>query len=238
MHTSFGVVSSDQWSELYSEVAVAFRTSTKFEADRFSLGAWLRYGLRESQRVDAAPFDRARFERALASARALTRQDPQAFVPALRASCAAAGVVVLFLPELPKSRASGATRWVTADKALIQLSLRYKTNDHLWFTFFHEAAHILLHGKKLIFIESSGSNEADEESQANRWASDWLIPPAEYSKFTASHQFTDVLVRQFANRIGIAPGIVVGRLQHDGLIKHRQLNHLKVKLGWAAADEG
>ena len=60
----FGVVSSDQWTELYSEVAVAFRTSTKFEADRFSLGAWLRYGLRESQRVDAAPFDRTQIGRA------------------------------------------------------------------------------------------------------------------------------------------------------------------------------
>ncbi|MHB1330034.1 MAG: ImmA/IrrE family metallo-endopeptidase [Gemmatimonadales bacterium] len=92
----------------------------------------------------------------------------------LRDSCAAAGVVVVFVPELPKTRVSGATRWVTAEKALIQLSLRYKTNDHLWFTFFHEAAHILLHGKRLIFIESNGSSEAEEEAQANAWASDWL----------------------------------------------------------------
>ena len=234
----FGVVSSDQWTELYSDVAVAFRTSAKFEADRFSLGAWLRYGLRESQRVDAAPFDRSRFEGALAEARALTRQDPEAFVPALRSSCAAAGVVVMFVPELPRSRASGATRWVTPDKALIQLSLRYKTNDHLWFTFFHEAAHILLHGKRLIFIESNGSSEAQEEAQANAWAADWLIPPAAYSKFTERARFTEPLVRQFAKLIDIAPGIVVGRLQHDGLVKHSQLNHLKVKLGWAAAAEG
>jgi len=236
----FGVVSSDQWTELYSEVAVAFRTSTKVEADRFSLGAWLRFGLREAQRVEAAPFDRSKFEGALAIARTLTRKDPEAFVPALRSACAAAGVVVMFVPELPRSRASGATRWVTPDKALIQLSLRYRTNDHLWFTFFHEAAHLLLHGKRLIFIESNGSNGALEEAEANTWAADWLIPAAEYTKFVELHQFTEQPVRQFAKRIDIAPGIVVGRLQHDGLIKHSQLNNLKVKLGWAAsaADEG
>jgi len=79
-------------------------------------------------------------------------------------------VAVAFVPELPKSRASGATRWLSASKALVQLSLRYKTNDHLWFTFFHEAAHILLHGKRLIFLESHGSTQSDEEKEGNwRW---------------------------------------------------------------------
>lgn len=229
----FGVVSSDQWRELYADIAVAFRTSKKFDIDRYALGAWLRYGLRESQRVDAKPFDRAIFEEVLTAARALTRKDPKEFVPVLRTSCASAGVVVAFVPELPKSRASGATRWVTPDKALIQLSLRYKTNDHLWFTFFHEAAHILLHGKKSIFIESNSANEEPQEAEANDWASDWLIPRPEYLWLTENYQFTDDLVCRFAERIGVAPGIVVGRLQHDGLLRHSQLNHLKVRLGWA-----
>lgn len=233
----FGVVSSDQWNDLYSEVAVAFRTSKKFEVDRYALGAWLRYGLRESQRVETRPFDRAAFESALTAARALTRTGPEVFVPALRASCAAAGVVVLFVPELPSSRASGATRWATPDKALIQLSLRYKTDDHLWFTFFHEAAHILLHGKKLIFIESPGANEVEEEAQANSWASNWLIPPDEYAGFIERDLFSEGSIRQFAKRIGIAAGIVVGRLQHDGLLKHNQLNHLKVRFAWTKSDE-
>jgi Zn-dependent peptidase ImmA (M78 family) len=62
--------------------------------------------------------------------------------------CAGAGVAVVFVPALPKTGVSGATRWINSNKALIQLSLRYRTDDHLWFTFFHEAGHILLHGKK------------------------------------------------------------------------------------------
>ncbi|MFN8491179.1 MAG: hypothetical protein U0350_26520 [Caldilineaceae bacterium] len=38
-----------------------------------------------------------------------------------------------FVPELAQLRVCGATRWLTPNKALLQLSLRYKTNDHLWF---------------------------------------------------------------------------------------------------------
>ncbi|MBK6514442.1 MAG: hypothetical protein IPG04_10075 [Polyangiaceae bacterium] len=50
---------------------------------------------------------------------------------------------------------SGLARWLHKDQALIQLSLRHKTADHLWFSF-HEAGHILLHGKKTIFIDENG----------------------------------------------------------------------------------
>lgn len=231
----FGVVSADQWDELYADVSVAFRTSARFAMDRYALGAWLRFGLRESQRIETAAYDPERFMSALVAARSLTREPPDRFVPALQEYCAAAGVVVLFVPELPRSRASGATRWVSSDKALIQLSLRYRTNDHLWFTFFHEAAHILLHGKRLIFIESSDAGGAEAEQQANAWAADWLIPPVEYAAFTAQQACSEAAVRRFAHRVGIAPGIVVGRLQHDGFITHSQLNHLKVRLAWADA---
>jgi len=61
-------------------------------------------------------------------------------------------VAIVFVPELPKLRVSDATRWLASNKALIQLSLRYKTDDHLWFTFFHDAGHILLHGKREMFL--------------------------------------------------------------------------------------
>src|SRR5690606_27160363 len=83
--------------------------------------------------------------------------------------CASAGVAVVFVPELPRTRVSGATRWLTSDKALIQLSLRYKSDDHLWFTFFHEAGHILLHGKRDMFIEAEDQehNQSDKEREAN-----------------------------------------------------------------------
>src|SRR5699024_6913838 len=128
-------------------------------------------------RLRGAPFDAAQFRQVLADARALTREKPDVFQPQLVTACAQAGVAVVFVPELEKSRASGCTRWL-GDKAIIQLSLRYKTNDHLWFTFFHEAGHILKHGKKAVFLEGNGLCDEKEE-EANAFAANLLIPQAD-----------------------------------------------------------
>ena len=226
-----GVNAPDQWTELYTHYAVSFRRSSAFEADRNALGAWLRAGLIRSGRIHTIEYDRGRFLAALDEARGLTREDPEVFQPAVQELCALAGVAIVFVPQLPKSRVSGATRWITPKKALIQLSFRYKTNDHLWFTFFHEAAHILLHGKRSIFLDTS-RHEGDEEEQANRWAADFLIPPAEYESIRDTDVFGRSSIREFAARVGIAPGIVVGRLQHDGLLPRTHCNDLKVRLEW------
>ena len=94
------------------------------------------------------------FRQALDDIRALTaKTDSRAFRTRLAAALCPSRRRGGVYSCLPKTCVSGATRWVGSDKAIIQLSLRYKTNDHLWFTFFHEAGHILLHGKKELFIE-------------------------------------------------------------------------------------
>jgi Zn-dependent peptidase ImmA (M78 family) len=151
-------------------------------------------------------------------------------VPALRQKCAQSGVAVVFIPELPKTGVSGATRWI-GDKAIIQLSLRYKTNDQLWFTFFHEAGHILRHGRKDIFIESNNA-DSEQEKEADVFARDFLVPKQQYDKFLNSEKRTIGSIQQFAKEIGIAPGIVVGRLQHDHILPFKHGNHLKHKLQW------
>jgi HTH-type transcriptional regulator/antitoxin HigA len=115
---------------------------------------------------------------------------------------------------------------------LIQLSLYGKQNDRFWFTFFHEAAHILLHDKKDIFLDDSGYGdriESQQEDEANAWAREFLIPvEAEVELYTLRSREA---VIDFAQRLGIHGGIVVGRLQHDKIIEHHsKLNDLKVSL--------
>jgi len=110
------------------------------------------------------------------------------------------------------------------------LSLRHKTDDHLWFSFFHEAGHILLHSRKSVFLDGKlrEANESEEERRANQFAADRLIPADAYGNFLKNAEFaSESAVRSFAQELGIAPGIVVGRLQHDEKIKWDQLNHLK-----------
>jgi HTH-type transcriptional regulator/antitoxin HigA len=232
----FGVASVGAWDEVYSGLACAFRTTQAFETKRGALVAWLRLGEIAAQAVECAEFDRREFEAALPKLRGLTREPVDVFYREMRAICADCGVAVVFVPELTGARASGVMRWLTPAKALIQLSLRYKTDDHLWFTFFHEIGHVLRHGKTDVWIEACSSGADDpREAEADRFSRDLLIPPRdarELSRLRSTDQ-----VRDFAERLGIAPGIVVGRLQYDGTWPHSRGNQLKQQLTFGASGD-
>jgi HTH-type transcriptional regulator / antitoxin HigA len=133
------------------------------------------------------------------------------------------------------SRASGVARWLTPAKALIQLSLRYRTDDHLWFTFFHEIAHVLRHGKTDVWVEAASSPDDPREAEADRFSRDVLIPPRDARELPGLKYADDV--RRFAERIGVAPGIVVGRLQHDSYWPHSRGNQLKRQLTFTATQD-
>ena len=227
----FGVATPEAWRELWQGMPVAFRRSPAFEADPGAVAAWLRQGEIQAQQVQCSPFDEGRFREALDSIRAKTTEPPEAFVPAVRDIAATAGVVILFIRELPKIRASGATRWLTPTKALVQLSLRYKTDDHLWFTFFHESGHILLHGKTEVFIEDPAVT-SEKENEANEFAASYLIPRQSLEAFALAGRKSKVAIREFAEELGVSPGIVVGQLQHIGFLPHSHCNELKRHFEW------
>lgn len=232
----FGVASPDQWWAVWRKHQVAYRQTQRFEACAESVSAWLRQGELEARKISCDPFNKKRFQEALGNIRGLTIEKPAIFQRRLLEICASAGVAVVFVPELPKTGVYGATRWL-GNKAVIQLSLRYKSNDHLWFTFFHEAGHILLHGRKEIFIEGNGMN-CEKEEEANAFARDRLIPPADYRKFIESWDGRSFApIKTFAEKIKIAPGIVVGRLQHDKRLPNSHGNKLKVFYRWSEAED-
>ena len=230
----FGVASPDQWQAVWQEYQVAYRQSQRFESRAEAVSAWLRRGEIEAREIRCAPFDRKCFRAILDDVRRLTRESPDIFVPKLVDLAASAGVAVVFVPELPNTGVYGATRWLKG-KAIIQLSLRYKSNDHLWFTFFHEAGHILKHGRKEIFIEGNGL-DGEKEKEANAFARDKLIPPAVYRRFLSTWDGRSLVpIRRFADEIDIAPGIVVGRLQHEERLPRSHGNKLKVFYRWSQA---
>src|SRR5439155_27043796 len=157
-------------------------------------------------------FDARRFREALVEIRALTTKRPEVALKRLRAICAEAGVAVVFLPDIGKTRTSGAARWMTPTKALIQLSDRFKADDRFWFSFFHEAAHLLLHSKKELFVSDGNEDNLSqqEEDEANSFAANQLIPRRFEPEL--ENLRTDAEVIAFARHLGIAPGIVVGGL--------------------------
>jgi HTH-type transcriptional regulator/antitoxin HigA len=227
----FGVSSVDAWRTVLSGATVQFRGGEAHDRYPGYVAAWRRIGVIMSQKLATEPFDSQEFAKALAKVRKLTARPANEWTREMPALCAAAGVAVVLVPEIPHASISGAARWLTKDKALIQLSLKYKTDDQFWFTFFHEAGHILLHSKKQVFVDYGYSTETEEEREANKFARTFLIPESNAAYLPKLK--TRAQIKSFAKLLGISEGIVVGRLQHDDLVFKSAFNDLKRKLEWA-----
>ena len=229
----------DSFKEKYGAASVAYRHSPSFESSRSALATWLRLGEIEAENTKCPEYDREAFMGCLTDIRASTESSDSEVYEHARELCLQAGVILLFVKPFSKVAISGASRWLSSQTPVIQLSARHKTNDHLWYSFFHEAAHILLHTNKLIFVDGirgksadADTEESDAESEADRWAQDFLVPRSDWDDFAGTFLGTAGEVRHFAAEQGIAPGIVVGRLQREGHLPWNRLNSLKHKLEW------
>ncbi len=231
--TFFGVASIEAWNIKYEATAVAYRQSPSFESKKPDLTAWLRLVEIEAETQSLDGYDRSAFLRALKGIRQLTRVEiPQALEDA-RQLCNEAGVALVWVKPLPGARVSGAAWWLERRKPVIALSARHKSDDHLWFSLFHESAHIYLHSKKNVFVDWGNGDADNEEAEANDWAARFLVSSSAWKRFLETSNLGAPDVQRFAEEQGIAPGIVVGRLQHEGLLVWgSRLNRLKVRLKW------
>jgi HTH-type transcriptional regulator / antitoxin HigA len=232
----FGVTEPDEWGKRYTDFLddVIFKTSPSFESKIGALSAWLRQGEIEALLVPCAPWNPDLLRSRLADLRRLTKPKALAYVmPRLRDLCAGAGIAVVFVRSPSGCRASGATRFLTRDKAMIILSFRYLSDDHFWFTFFHELGHLLLHGRSSTFVDADATSPSHKEIEANGFAANVLVPRDRRDELVNLRPRTENVVR-FAVSVGVSPGIVVGQLQHLGVIGRHQLNFLKRRYDWDA----
>ncbi len=219
MLSFFGVASPEGWAAQYDQLRVQFRRAKPdAQTDVAAITAWLRMGEIKAQQREVSVFDAAALEQALPAMRALTVADPTSIGPELTRLCAQAGVVLVFVPALQGTHVSGVARWLHG-KPLVQLSLLGKWNDAFWFSFFHEIAHILKHpAKRAVYLDDASSGNqtsAPEEVEANRFASEVLMPAA-IAGALAQVPLTEKGIKAFAAQVGLHPGIVVGQLQHRG----------------------
>jgi HTH-type transcriptional regulator/antitoxin HigA len=242
-----GVSSPESWNAVWSASDVAYRQTRKFTTSVESISVWVRETELVAAEIQTADFDEQLLRSSIEALRRLTRTRANEVMEPIQRICAAAGVAVVWVPELPHCGISGCARWLSDKKALIALTLRYKTDDQMWFTFFHELGHVLLHRKKQSFVlDNAADNLSDQvvdpemqryESEANQFARDTLIPPEALGELVRKQSFASEDIHNFAETIGIGPGIVVGRLQHERLLARHQGNALKQKLNWQFAED-
>jgi len=233
----FNVPDVKSWRDNYqaSLSAAAFRTSLTYESHMAAVCAWIRQGEIQAANIQCKPWNAKKFKDALISIRALTRKkNPAIFLPELKKLCAECGVAVVIVRAPKGCRASGVTKFISKDKALLQLSFRYRTDDHFWFTFFHEAGHLLLHNmhdKNAVFLENVDAISIQEETEANDFSAELLVPSTLHNEM-AMLGGDYKLVMRFARKIGVSAGIVVGQLQHRAYLRQDQLNYLKTRYVW------
>jgi HTH-type transcriptional regulator/antitoxin HigA len=173
---------------------------------------------------------------------------PQVWIKTLPDLCSELGIALVFKPALKNTHVSGATRWLTPEKAMVALSDRFKTDDTFWFSFFHEIGHLILHGKRLTFLDENpnanpGSPEVSElllhgnsksdrkavaEVEADNFARNALIPDPVFNEFVSRTLANDPKsITRFAKKIGVSPGIVLGRLQYEGIVPWSRWRDMK-----------
>lgn len=202
---------------------IACRRLSETEKADYALLAWAQRAKIEARNIVTAKVDKDKLWNALASIRKMTTMDPKVFCPKLTSLLASCGVAIVFLPHIGGSFLHGAT-FYDKDKIVLGLTVRGKDADKFWFSLFHELGHILLDH----LSDPNGTTEEDE-GRANAFARDTLIPDEIFKRFVDGRQFSKTSISQFAKRVGIDPGIVVGRLQKEEYIKYAWHNDLKTK---------
>jgi hypothetical protein len=174
----FGFSNHKAWEEYYfkQQLKVAFRISLSQTQEPFAISAWLRKGELQAAELEANDYSEKKFKEMLPALKSVMAKHPHGSLIQLQQICLEAGVKVVQTPGIKKAPLSGSTRWLN-DTPFIQLSERYHHNDSFWFTFFHAAGHILLHGKKDIFLEKVDYSDKDmeKEREADEFASKWAL---------------------------------------------------------------
>lgn len=227
----FSIGTVEAYSSKVEALAVHHRRSSAYESSEHHLFSWLMLGEYRARQMSLPAFDAQKFEEAVHKIRSLTAERASAFEPQMKKLCWDAGVALIFEPPISKTCVFGSARWFDSEHAIIQMSLRMKTNDHFWWTFFHEAAHISLHRGKNFMDDQNGIGDGAEQ-EADNWAEEILVGRQRFSHFKQTRPRSRADVKRFSENIGLHPGIVVGMLQHARVLPFSNLNDLKTKFEW------
>lgn len=224
----FAVSSQAAWENYYlnQELKIAFRISLSHSKEPFAISAWLRKGEIEAEKLPSFEFSSGKLKSTLPELKKLMTNDPDDFFEKLKELLLFAGVKLVCTPCLPKAPINGATRWLAGDTPLIQISGRYKRNDVFWFTIFHEIGHILLHGKKDIFLENADFQDQQKEEEADNFAIKWTLTKEQESEILNDKPISKNKILAYAEKFGTHPSLVVGRLQKLNIITHDQFSSL------------
>ncbi len=217
-------------------LAVAARKSSSYSVTTPAQKAWLFRVKQLASTVPVRTFEERNVDQLFSELRRLVVSEQEArHVPGLLSEY---GIRFLVVEHLPKSRIDGVAMWLDESSPVVAVSLRYDRIDAFWHTLTHELAHIARrHSSGIddnIFDEDKppGMQRPEMEVEADEIACDTLVPKRELDSFIARIRplYSRSRINQFANRLQVHPGIIVGQLQRREEIKYSQLRETLVKI--------
>jgi HTH-type transcriptional regulator/antitoxin HigA len=234
LHAFYGVSALANMTNVEA-YAAAFRCSRNKDASPYALAAWLKSSEMQAGEIVTKSFLKEHLQACLSKIRGFILEPVEEIEEKLQSTLADCGIAFVLMPHLPRTYAHGATFWLSSEKAVIVMSIRGSWADIFWFSLFHEIAHIFLHKKRAIFIDDDDAapDLIKKEKEADEFAARLLIPQNELQKFLKICEINENTIREFSQRLKVIPGIVIGRLQHDGYLKQdTRLNRLRTRLEW------
>lgn len=169
--------------------------------------------------LQASPFSKSKVKSGLNELRQLAKYPEE--VRKVPRVLAAMGIRFVVVEHLPRSKMDGASLMLDDSSPVLGMSLRYDRIDNFWHTLMHEIDHIL-HDEPVLDVNIEEADDsaigdtetANAEARANNNAADMLIPREQLNSFIGrvGPLYSKERINQFANRVGIHPGIVVGQL--------------------------
>jgi hypothetical protein len=221
----FGVGDVDAWERVYGGVVAQYRQSTAYSVSRKAQATYVRLCELTAEVWDMPPYEEKKLQAAVEEVRSRLTEKPESLLSEAKGLLRDAGVALVVEREVEKSRLSGAAFWPRRNKAILALTGRFKTADHLWFSFFHEAGHLLLHRDRMV-LETEG-NSGDLENEADAFAREVLLPPAEYETLAAKGAPALEDIKQVSDKHGLPVDSLIGMLQHDGVLPFSRHSELK-----------
>ena len=206
---------------------IAYRKASSSVSSDYSLAMWAQKARIEARAIVTDPVDIKHLIKIIPNIRALTTTEPSCFCDEIRTLLARCGVAIVFLPHISGSFLHGAT-FTDGGHIVLGLTLRGGYADMFWFSLFHELGHIICG-----HLSDNTSNSEEKEEEADRYAQSALIPDKQYHEFIGRESFSKGEITYFSSMIGIAPWIVLGRLQKENHVPYDWHSSLKVKYKFA-----
>lgn len=238
----FGYESPADWERLGAPLLASahFRAAPAFSPDRYAVLAWMRKCETAGSPLRLA-LDVEALRDELSSLRRLARMsDPAAFIPEISQRLGRCGLRFV-VQRAPRGCSINGATWRTRDgESILALTARHLSDDQLWYTFFHEVSHVLLHSDAGPFVDTfdscDGESGVDAELPSLEREADALAPfmlladPPSVFEAKRPRSVRDIV--RLAHRNETSPGVIVGQLQRVHTLEYSERNSLKRRYSW------